>query len=148
MPLEEVLLPEGVLPSTWQTALYDAAASFHWQANMLEADLALPYSRHICWGEGKQLIAYLSGHLIAGEFTVNQVYVQPDYRGQSYGSQLLARFLDLGASWGVEAVYLEVRASNYVARQLYQQAGFTELAQRKNYYKKPTEDAIIMYYQM
>ena len=39
---------------------------------------------------------------------------------------------------------LEVRASNEPAIALYRKHGFEEAGRRKNYYTKPTEDAIIM----
>jgi ribosomal-protein-alanine N-acetyltransferase len=39
---------------------------------------------------------------------------------------------------GVQKIFLEVRASNVVAQQLYQTIGFTAFGSRKNYY--PTAD--------
>ena len=45
---------------------------------------------------------------------------------------------------GAEKIYLEVRSGNQRARAFYLKNGFTELGIRKNYYKNPTEDAILM----
>ena len=39
---------------------------------------------------------------------------------------------------------LEVRGSNLAARRLYEKNGFETVGKRKNYYEKPTEDAILM----
>ena len=39
---------------------------------------------------------------------------------------------------------LEVRAGNTPARALYESMGFQTVGVRKNYYEKPTEDAILM----
>ena len=39
---------------------------------------------------------------------------------------------------------LEVRDTNLAARALYHKFGFEEVGRRKNYYDKPTEDAILM----
>ena len=41
-------------------------------------------------------------------------------------------------------VTLEVRKSNVPAIELYIKNGFSEVGLRKNYYTKPTEDAILM----
>ena len=42
---------------------------------------------------------------------------------------------------------LEVRESNLAARKLYLHAGFAEEGRRKDYYREPKEDAIIMWKQ-
>ena len=39
---------------------------------------------------------------------------------------------------------LEVRASNVPAISLYEKLGFAEVGRRKNYYRNPREDALIM----
>ena len=39
---------------------------------------------------------------------------------------------------------LEVRPSNQAAIQLYYKHGFAQVGRRKDYYKQPKEDAIIM----
>jgi ribosomal-protein-alanine N-acetyltransferase len=41
-------------------------------------------------------------------------------------------------------IYLEVRASNEPAISLYKKYGFETISTRKDYYKKPVEDALIM----
>ena len=39
---------------------------------------------------------------------------------------------------------MEVRESNDTAISMYESLGFDEISRRKDYYKKPTEDAVIM----
>ena len=41
-------------------------------------------------------------------------------------------------------VYLEVRDSNERARQLYGSRGFEEVGRRREYYRRPAEDAIVL----
>jgi len=41
-------------------------------------------------------------------------------------------------------VYLEVRESNAPARALYAAHGFKEVGRRKQYYRRPVEDAIVL----
>lgn len=58
-------------------------------------------------------------------------------QGKGFGKQLLQQSL-LQLEDGVQKIFLEVRASNVVAQQLYQTIGFTAFGSRKNYY--PTAD--------
>lgn len=44
----------------------------------------------------------------------------------------------------VKNITLEVRESNIAAIRLYEKFGFNEVGRRRDYYKKPNEDAIIM----
>jgi ribosomal-protein-alanine N-acetyltransferase len=41
-------------------------------------------------------------------------------------------------------VFLEVRASNAVARRLYRSRGFQPVGRRPAYYRQPTEDALVL----
>ena len=45
---------------------------------------------------------------------------------------------------GVARITLEVRESNAIARNFYQQNDFIDVAIRKNYDRNPVEDAIVM----
>ena len=50
----------------------------------------------------------------------------------------------LARNEGVKNMYLEVRESNLCARRLYESEGFVPVGKRRGYYKKPTEDALVM----
>ena len=45
---------------------------------------------------------------------------------------------------GVRTIFLEVRESNEGALRLYARAGFKENGRRAEYYREPTEDALIL----
>ena len=45
---------------------------------------------------------------------------------------------------GSQSLTLEVRASNASARSLYEKLGFEQIGCRKNYYRNPKEDALIL----
>ena len=57
---------------------------------------------------------------------------------------LLDRILQAAASFGTRSVFLEVRESNVAARKLYESRGFAVAGSRKQYHRKPAEDAIVM----
>ncbi len=85
--------------------------------------------------------------LIIGPFEaeVMNVAVHPDYRGQGIANLLLEAILQAGDKAGITAYTLEMRAGNHVAKRLYEKFGFVGEGIRPNFYRKPTEDALIMW---
>lgn len=85
--------------------------------------------------------------LLIGPFEaeVMNVAVHPDYRGQGIAGQLMQALLEAGAAKGVREYTLEVRASNASAIHIYEKCGFTGEGIRPDFYRKPTEDALIMW---
>ena len=64
-------------------------------------------------------------------------------RRQGVGARLVQRVLDDLKEQGVNKVFLEVRASNVPAINLYHSKGFLDISVRKKYYQDG-EDAIVM----
>ena len=94
--------------------------------------------------DGDRLIAYVTGRIIAPEGEIYRVAVDPEYRQRGIGYRLLDYAMRTSRGDGLETTFLEVRVSNIAARNLYTAYGFREVSIRKNYYKNPTEDAVIM----
>ena len=72
------------------------------------------------------------------------VCVDPAYRRLGGGTKLLQTLLRQARLSGAQNVYLEVRASNRAAQELYRGAGFECIGVRKRYYTNPLEDAVLM----
>ncbi len=89
-------------------------------------------------------IAYLLGRLIAPEGEIYRIAVLPEHRRRGVAYRLLSYALKTERGRGLECVFLEVREGNLAARSLYRSYGFSEYGKRKNYYKNPTEDAVVM----
>ena len=85
---------------------------------------------------------YVAAYTVARESDILTIAVEPRFRGSGVGRALILALFDAldGES---DAVFLEVRKSNEAARKLYASSGFCEIGSRKNYYKLPTEDAIL-----
>ncbi len=66
------------------------------------------------------------------------------YRRQNVGSLLLEHVIANIRKKGVSNIYLEVRAANVAALNLYAKRGFVEDGVRKGYYLKDKDDAILM----
>jgi ribosomal-protein-alanine N-acetyltransferase len=74
--------------------------------------------------------------------------VRDEHQRRGIGSALLDRVLEDLVAHEVESLFLEVRASNKGAVELYLSRGFTQVAVRKEYYRKPSEDALILLRQL
>lgn len=81
----------------------------------------------------------------APEAYIYNVAVKKEFRRQHTGYQMLKRLMADALDKGIHTFTLEVRCSNTAAMHLYEQLGFTHAGIRKNFYTKPTEDAVIMW---
>ncbi|MBQ7124867.1 MAG: ribosomal protein S18-alanine N-acetyltransferase [Clostridia bacterium] len=75
---------------------------------------------------------------------IMNIAVLPDYRKRGIGSALLSELISAAKEKGVLSLHLEVRQSNDEAKRLYEKFGFVVDGIRKSYYRRPTEDAILM----
>ncbi len=90
------------------------------------------------------LIAYIIGTLIAPEGEIYRIAVKEEKRKRGIGYRLLDYAVKTERGHGLETLFLEVRSQNTAARKLYLAYGFTEISLRKNYYRDPPDDAVIM----
>lgn len=94
--------------------------------------------------DGGEVIAYVIGRLIAPEGEIYRVAVAPHKRQRGIGYRLLDYAVKTAKGQGLERLFLEVRSKNVPAIRLYTAYGFKEIGIRKNYYKNPDDDAIVM----
>ena len=89
-------------------------------------------------------IAYVIGRIIPPEGEIYRIAVKESERCRGIGYRLLSFALKTERGRGLETTFLEVRSKNTAARALYSAHGFKEISVRKNYYKNPDDDAVIM----
>ena len=82
---------------------------------------------------------------IVEESHITLLGIHPDYHRQSLGSLLLYTLLKDAVDRKLERATLEVVTSNEVAINLYKKFGFKVAGNRKNYYPKTGEDALILW---
>jgi [ribosomal protein S18]-alanine N-acetyltransferase len=75
---------------------------------------------------------------------LESVVVSEPARRKGIGKALCQRVMDWSRNAGASDVELEVRASSEGALALYRSLGFVEQARRREYYRNPTEDAVLM----
>ena len=93
---------------------------------------------------GFEVAGFIVARLLAGELHVNNVAVRPEFRRYRIGSRLLETALGVAQRYGATVAHLEVRAGNEVAQRLYVRCGFRANGRRRNYYRAPVEDAVLM----
>lgn len=79
---------------------------------------------------------------VAEEGQITNIAVLPEYRRRGIASALLAKITEVCAD--ADRLVLEVRESNGAALALYERHGFKNVGTRKNFYRSPTENAIVM----
>ena len=95
-------------------------------------------------GDEGELLGYLSVWCVADEGQIMTVAVMPEHRRKHVASVLMHAMLKVTEERGVKSHTLELRKSNEAALGLYEKFGFREIGVRKNFYRFPTEDAIVM----
>lgn len=94
--------------------------------------------------QSRRIVGYIGMYLSFGEGEITNVAVTSSYRKRGCGQQLIQAVKDQAANRKAESILLEVRKSNEPAISLYKRNGFEQIGIRKNFYERPTEDAIIM----
>ncbi|MBP7310837.1 MAG: ribosomal protein S18-alanine N-acetyltransferase [Candidatus Cloacimonetes bacterium] len=105
-------------------------------------DFLLPWSYSLF--HAGELVGYVFYSGVDDEMVIINFAIQPSCHHQGWGDYLLRETMNLMIETGVRHFFLDVRASNVPARRLYQKNGFSDLGIRKNYYRHPEEDAIVM----
>ena len=96
--------------------------------------------------EGEELLGYFIAMAGVDELHLLNLTVAPRWHGLGHGSALLDAVLMLGQQRGLGSLWLEVRAGNRRARELYARRGFVEVGSRRAYYPAAPgrEDAVVM----
>jgi ribosomal-protein-alanine N-acetyltransferase len=88
--------------------------------------------------------AYCSFRIVVDEMHVMNVAVDPGYRRRGLARRLLGFAMARAARAGARRALLELRGGNREALALYESLGFGSLGVRREYYREPTEDALVL----
>ena len=94
--------------------------------------------------EEARVAGYIGSQTVMDETDMMNVAVHPDFRRQGIAEALVNTLVENLKKMGSRCLTLEVRASNVPAIALYEKLGFAEIGRRKNYYRNPREDALIL----
>ncbi|MBE6657842.1 MAG: ribosomal-protein-alanine N-acetyltransferase [Ruminococcaceae bacterium] len=125
-------------------ALEQLCFSAPWSEGALRETLESPYAKLFCAELDGTVIAYGGVYLLGDDADITNIATHPDYRRRGAAAAILSALCVCADEHGVQAVHLEVRVSNAPAIALYEKFGFAVDGIRKNYYKNPTENAVLM----
>ncbi len=115
-----------------------------WSKRAFESDLRNDFAVPIVARFEDKVAGYASLYQAADELQIGNIAVAPDFHQRGIGTRLLEHSLAIARDNQKRLVVLEVRPSNTAACNLYKKYGFKVAGKRKYYYRKPTEDALIM----
>ena len=122
-----------------------ASFSDPWTRRMLSTHLESACGNtFIVATEDDAVIGYAIARTVDSESELFNIAVIAGRRGEKLGARLLDAIIEASTAAGAREVWLEVRASNAVARSLYENYGFVQMGVRKRYYESPREDAIVL----
>lgn len=104
-------------------------------------------NRLSCWLvalDGDTVVGYVGSQTVLGETDMMNIAVHPDYRNKGIATDLIEGLIETLTKQGSHSLMLEVRATNEPAKNLYNKLGFEAVGIRKNYYRNPKEDALIL----
>ena len=115
-----------------------------WSYKSLEEELTNDTAYFYVAMIGDEVVGYIGLYIVCESCFVTNVAVFPQYRNQGIATALIRRAFLTATAHGTDFISLEVRKSNTAAISLYKSLHFEEMGLRKNYYRNPPEDALIM----
>jgi len=129
-----------------ETSIFENDA---WSDAMMARDVADPSCYYLVAfpPEHPERIEAYAGLLAprgATESDIQTIGVAESARGHGLGRTLMLSLITEARARGARQVFLEVRADNPSAQNLYRSLGFVELGLRKGYYQPDNVDALVM----
>ena len=115
-----------------------------WSENSVASELNNALSLWLVAVDGERVAGYVGSQTVMDESDMMNVAVHPDYRKQGIATALILGLVEELRKKGSHCLTLEVRASNENAISVYRKLDFQEVGRRKNYYRNPREDALIL----
>ena len=125
-------------------ALEKICFSDPWSERSIASELDNKLAFWLVATEGETVAGYIGSQTVMEETDMMNVAVHPDFRRQGIAEALVSGLVEHLKAMGSHCLTLEVRASNAPAIALYEKLGFAEIGRRKNYYRNPREDALIL----
>ena len=115
-----------------------------WSEKSVASELDNRWALWLVAMEENRVVGYIGSQTSIDETDVMNVAVHPDFRRRGIAESLIIRLVEELKTMGSHALMLEVRASNAPAIALYEKLEFSQVGCRKNYYRNPKEDALIL----
>lgn len=115
-----------------------------WSEKSVASELENELSLWLIAEENGVVLGYVGSQTVLDETDMMNVAVHSDHRRLGIAAALITELVSQLKKRGSRCLKLEVRVSNEGAIALYETLGFVKLGLRKNYYRNPKEDALIL----
>ena len=122
-------------------ALEKANFSEPWSKNSVRGELTNELALWLVAVENDTVLGYVGSQTVLEEADMMNIAVEESCRRRGIARALVEELI---RRLPAHCLTLEVRASNAPAIGLYESMGFTQIGLRKNYYRNPREDALIL----
>jgi len=117
--------------------------AYHWTREQFAMGLERGVYRFLGVRQHGRLAGYIAFSLVEDEMEILNLAVHPEHRRCGIGAALLARALEVCAKKGIAKSFLDVKASNVAAIDLYRKFGYEQIGVRKRYYPDTGDDALL-----
>jgi ribosomal-protein-alanine N-acetyltransferase len=123
----------------------EKTSSTPWSLGLFLAEARRDERVYLVARSGNEILGYAGLLFALTDGHITTIAVDPDRQGGRVGTRLMLVLMRAAVERGAEAVTLEVRASNVPAQAMYRRFGFMPAGARKDYYRDPTEDALVLW---
>ncbi|HCC08099.1 MAG TPA: ribosomal-protein-alanine N-acetyltransferase [Clostridiales bacterium] len=116
-----------------------------WTRSMFEGELEHENVYYFLAEHNERIIGFVGFWDIIGECHITNICITPSMQNGGIGTFLMEYLIKFCKNKSINAATLEVRSSNTQAINFYLKLGFRNEGIRKNYYTRPSEDAVIMW---
>ena len=115
-----------------------------WSLQSLSSSLEDKNSIFLAAYADGDIIGYVNASCVLDEAELNRICVLEKYRKCGVGDALISELISMLREEDFNVVFLEVRSLNTGAISLYKKHHFVTDTVRKDYYKAPADDALLM----
>jgi ribosomal-protein-alanine acetyltransferase len=120
-----------------------ATSAAHWTADQYQRLLETATEILLIAENEGRLCGFLAAKRTLDEWEIENVVVARGSQRREVASELMHALIREAQNNAGSRVLLEVRESNLPARSLYEKHGFREVGRRRQYYRRPDEDAVL-----
>lgn len=125
-------------------AIENEIFSIPWSKDAFRNSINLRNTSYYVALEENRVVGYCGIYKVMNSGDITNVAVTQKKRKQGVALKLVEKMVSDAKKDGIVEVMLEVRESNIPAISLYEKIGFKKITKRKDYYRHPKEDAIVM----